>query len=165
MSETNKSWLIGVHNTDEEGICMYRFYGTENEAKELLANLAKYDKETNINAYDHGTEDIEDVESEGINYKHTQYSIKVISIIHIASIIRHSNCVMCVILVSMDRLPDRRKNMKVTFKETNYKEVEVPDGTSLEELVKMVENCDVIVGDTTEADYEVNVNGEWYSIL
>lgn len=44
---------------------MYRFYGTENEAKELLANLAKYDKETNINAYDHGTEDIEDVESEG----------------------------------------------------------------------------------------------------
>lgn len=52
--------------------------------------------------------------------------------------------------------------MKVIFKKINYKEVEVPDGTSLEELV---ENCDVIVGDTTEADYEVNVNGEWYSIL
>lgn len=29
----------------------------------------------------------------------------------------------------------------------------------------MIENCDVIAGDTTEADYEVNVNGEWYSIL
>ena len=55
--------------------------------------------------------------------------------------------------------------MKVIFKEINYKEVEVPDGTSLEELGKMVENYDVIVGDTTEADYEVNVNGEWYSIL
>lgn len=54
--------------------------------------------------------------------------------------------------------------MKVIFKEINYKEVEVPDGTSLEELEKMVENCDLIVGDTTEADYEVNVNGEWYSI-
>ena len=54
--------------------------------------------------------------------------------------------------------------MTVTFKETNYTEVEVPDGTSLEELEKMIENYDVIVGDTTEADYEVNVNGEWYSI-
>ena len=30
--------------------------------------------------------------------------------------------------------------MKVIFKKINYKEVEVPDGTSLEELEKMAEN-------------------------
>lgn len=56
--------------------------------------------------------------------------------------------------------------MKVTFRETNYKTVEVPEGTTTEELEKMVQNGDVIVGDTTETEYAVRYENKkaWYGI-
>ena len=48
--------------------------------------------------------------------------------------------------------------MLVTFRETNYKTVEVPDGTSIEELNAMVELGTVVIGDTTDADYHVSLD-------
>ena len=48
--------------------------------------------------------------------------------------------------------------MLVTFRETNYKTVEVPDGNSIEELNTMVELGTVVIGDTTDADYHVSID-------
>lgn len=49
--------------------------------------------------------------------------------------------------------------MLVTFRETNYKTVEVPDDISIEELNSMVELGIVVIGDTTDADYHVSLDG------
>ena len=42
--------------------------------------------------------------------------------------------------------------MLVTFRETNYKMIEVPDGTSLEALNDMIATCDV-------TEYAVKMEG------
>ena len=49
--------------------------------------------------------------------------------------------------------------MLVTFRETNYKMIEVPDGTSLEALNDMIATCDVIIADTNDTEYAVKMEG------
>ena len=49
--------------------------------------------------------------------------------------------------------------MLVTFRETNYKMIEVPDGTSLEALNDMIATCDVIIVDTNDTEYAVKMEG------
>lgn len=48
--------------------------------------------------------------------------------------------------------------MLVTFRETNYKTVEVPDNCTVEELNAMVEIGSVVIGDATDADYHASLD-------
>lgn len=40
MSDYITDWLIGISNTDADGVTMYRFRGTRKDVKELLVKLA-----------------------------------------------------------------------------------------------------------------------------
>lgn len=67
-------WLIGISNTDADGVTMYRFRGTRKDVKELLAKLAAQDREKDPDGYDHGTELIEHVQEDG-PYKYQAYTV------------------------------------------------------------------------------------------
>lgn len=62
MSEERKDWIITSVSTEADEISISRFYGTEQEMKELLVRMALADKEENSEEYDYGTEDVEDIE-------------------------------------------------------------------------------------------------------
>ena len=56
--------------------------------------------------------------------------------------------------------------MVVTFREINYKTIDVPDGTSIEQLDEMITLGNVIVGDTNDTEYAVKLeeNEEFISL-
>lgn len=56
--------------------------------------------------------------------------------------------------------------MKIIVKETNYKIVEVPDDTTLCDIERMIQSCEVIIGDTTDTEYSVKFpDKEWEALL
>ena len=48
--------------------------------------------------------------------------------------------------------------MLVTFRETNYKTVDVPDNITIEELNDMVALCKVVIADTMDTDYHASLD-------
>lgn len=59
-------WIIAVANSDCDGVTIRRFFGTEDDVKNLLICLVKEDKENDDNSYDNGTESAAEVESDRI---------------------------------------------------------------------------------------------------
>lgn len=59
-------WLIGVSNMDGDRVSMFRFYGTKEEVKQKLVEMADYDRkcieEEGFDEWNRGTESVEDVE-------------------------------------------------------------------------------------------------------
>lgn len=62
MSEFRKDWIITSVSTEADEVSIYRFYGTKQEMKELLARMALADKEENSEEYEYGTEEAAEVE-------------------------------------------------------------------------------------------------------
>lgn len=54
--------------------------------------------------------------------------------------------------------------MQVTIREINYKTVEVPDDYTVDDIANMIQNCEVVVGDTTDSEYECRFsrNDNWH---
>lgn len=99
MSDYITDWLIGISNTDADGVTMYRFRGTRKDVKELLAKLAAQDREkirmdmiterNSSNTYR---------KTDPINIRHILFSqIRI-------SITRHRNFAMYVFLTMMEWL-------------------------------------------------------------
>lgn len=55
-----EQWIIGVCNTDGDGVDLIGFYGTEEEAKEKLVQMVQADR-LEDDGYDYGTESIDNV--------------------------------------------------------------------------------------------------------
>ena len=45
--------------------------------------------------------------------------------------------------------------MRIVIREINYREVEVPDNTTIDDVEDMIREGDIIVGDTIDSDYSV----------
>ena len=45
--------------------------------------------------------------------------------------------------------------MRIVIREINYREVEVPDNTTIDDVEDMIREGDIIVGDTVDLDYSV----------
>lgn len=63
-------WIIGVCNTDADGVTLYRFRGTIEETKEKLVSLVSGDRENDEENWDYGTEDVDEVQvnDNGLGY-------------------------------------------------------------------------------------------------
>lgn len=59
-------WIIAIANSASDGIIIRRFFGTEDEVKNLLVCLVVEDKENDEDGYEYGTESSADVETDGI---------------------------------------------------------------------------------------------------
>lgn len=59
-------WIIAIANSDADGVTIRRFFGTEEEVKNLLVCLVKEDKENDEDGYDNGTESVDEVETDRI---------------------------------------------------------------------------------------------------
>lgn len=55
-------WIIAISSSESNGVVISRFLGTEDEAKALLVDLVKKDKENDPDAFDYGTEDVSEVD-------------------------------------------------------------------------------------------------------
>ena len=60
-------YIIGVCNTEADGVCLYRFTGTEEQMKEKMLEMVKQDRCTDSEAWTHGTEAVEDIEERGLH--------------------------------------------------------------------------------------------------
>lgn len=58
-----KDWIIAVSSSDGDGASLTRFYGSEEEVKKLLLSYVRNDS-SNDDDFDHGTEDLEHIESD-----------------------------------------------------------------------------------------------------
>lgn len=76
MKEVKKNWVIGVCNTDDNGVRFYFVYGTKFQVKKYMLFLAGFDIEENQEKYDFGTEKIKEVveENDGSLYAYGCYS-------------------------------------------------------------------------------------------
>ena len=45
--------------------------------------------------------------------------------------------------------------MRIVIREINYREVEVPENTTIDDVEDMIREGDIIVGDTVDSDYSV----------
>lgn len=45
--------------------------------------------------------------------------------------------------------------MKILVREINYKEIEVPNDVTRFDVENMIQNCEVVISDTTDTEYEV----------
>ena len=43
--------------------------------------------------------------------------------------------------------------MKINVREINYKEIEVPDSYTREDIEEMIRRTDYVIGDTTDTEY------------
>lgn len=55
-------YIIAICNTASDGICMYRFRGTFEELKRKLIELVMEDKENDEDAWDYGTESVDEID-------------------------------------------------------------------------------------------------------
>lgn len=60
-----EQWIIGVCNTNGDGVDLYGFLGTEEEAKEELVSMVLADKLENEDEYDYGVESVDKVKDYG----------------------------------------------------------------------------------------------------
>ena len=64
-------WIIGICCTEADGVRLYRFRGTIEEAKEKLVSLVAEDRGNDEDNWDYGTEDTEEVDAvdNGLGYE------------------------------------------------------------------------------------------------
>lgn len=70
-----KIWLVGIGGTNADGVIMMRISATEQEIKEFLVNLVKEDKFTDPEAWEYGTDTVDEI-SNGVKgfYAYAVYS-------------------------------------------------------------------------------------------
>ncbi len=56
-----EQWIIGICNTDSDGVDLVGFYGTEDEVKAELFGMVQSDREED-DGYEYGTESVDEVE-------------------------------------------------------------------------------------------------------
>ena len=57
-----EKWIIGICNTDCDGVDLISFFGTEEEMKAKLVEMVKDDRNED-DGYEYGTESIDDVDT------------------------------------------------------------------------------------------------------
>ena len=62
MIDYSTDWIITLANTDTKETEIFKFYGTEDEVKQLLVNIVKEDRDNIPDEYEARTENILDVE-------------------------------------------------------------------------------------------------------
>lgn len=70
-------WIIGVSNTEADGVALFRFRGTKDEIKQKLADLVNEDKERDEEHWDYGCETVLNIvdESNGCGWLYQAYGI------------------------------------------------------------------------------------------
>lgn len=64
---SNKTdWIISIASSENDGVTIRRFFGSEEDVKELLVCLVREDKENDEISFDNGTESVSDVEFDGL---------------------------------------------------------------------------------------------------
>ncbi len=57
-----KDWTIGICNTASDGVVLYKYRGTEQQAKDKLLSLIVQDHRADADGWDHGTEFADEIE-------------------------------------------------------------------------------------------------------
>ena len=58
-----EQWIVGICNTNGDGVDLIGFYGTEDEMKTALVDMVQFDREVDEeDDYEYGTESVEEVE-------------------------------------------------------------------------------------------------------
>ena len=66
---TNKyNWIIGISNSEKDGVKLFKFFGSIEEVKEKLVSLVIEDRKEDEGNWEYGSETIEDIEDK--TYKH-----------------------------------------------------------------------------------------------
>lgn len=57
--------------------------------------------------------------------------------------------------------------MKILVREINYKVIDVPKDVTQFDIERMIQDCEVIVGDTTDTDYQVKFpeSEDWITLF
>ncbi len=76
MKSVKKDWIIGIGGTEVDDVLVYKFTGTEYQAKCKLLQMLKNDIANDKDGYDYGTETVSevDVQSDGRLYAYSVYS-------------------------------------------------------------------------------------------
>ena len=64
-----EQWIIGICNTNGDGVDLIGFYGTEEETKAKLVDLVQSDARENDDGYEYGTESVDEV---AVRYQNTE---------------------------------------------------------------------------------------------
>lgn len=62
MADIPQIWIIGICNSEGNGVNLLRFIGTDAEAKEELLHHVMDDKQNDMDTYDSGTESLDEIE-------------------------------------------------------------------------------------------------------
>lgn len=54
----NYDWLIGISNSEVDGVSLLRFRGTKKEIQQKLSDLVNEDKEKDVEHWDYGCETV-----------------------------------------------------------------------------------------------------------
>lgn len=57
-------WVIGIANSEADGVRINNFYGTTDEVKKLLIRLVNTDKENDEENFEYGTETTDEIGDE-----------------------------------------------------------------------------------------------------
>lgn len=79
MKGKRTNWLVGVCNTEGDGVFLSRVNGTEKQIKRYLLKLLNSDRRENSDEFDYGTTSEEEIESHGEGF----YAYAVYSTYHI----------------------------------------------------------------------------------
>jgi hypothetical protein len=60
--EAIRTYIIGIANSEADGVRLYRVKGTETQVKKHLLQLVKDDKANDKDNYDYGTDTIKSIE-------------------------------------------------------------------------------------------------------
>ena len=61
-SEWKRDWIIGVCNSEGDGVDISRFFGTEDEARRMLIQLLEADLANDEESFEYGTTSAEGIE-------------------------------------------------------------------------------------------------------
>lgn len=76
MKAEKQNYLIGICNTDADGVVQYRVIGTKRQVQRHLVALVKEDRRNDTDGYNYGTEELNDVteDAEGCMQAYAAYS-------------------------------------------------------------------------------------------
>lgn len=77
-------WIIAISNSAIDGVEIYRFRGTDDEVKEKLLKLLNQDKKNDEDAFDLGTDSVDNIDATSTEYNafsiysdyHIEYTAK-----------------------------------------------------------------------------------------
>jgi len=64
MANRKSNWIIGIGNSEADGVSLHRVYGSKAAVKRHLVSIVKEDKLNDSEGFDYGTTAVKDVEEE-----------------------------------------------------------------------------------------------------